>query len=124
MILPLLFTFITSIIIIFQLCLFIGLPWGSASMGGKFPGVYPKHMRVIPLLSAVFLSFIIFIVLIKTKIIFQNGFFLSPYEIWFVVFFSFIQVILHIITPSKIEKIWLPLVSIMFITSLLIAFKY
>ena len=30
-----LFTFLTTIVILFQLCLVIGLPWGAVAMGGK-----------------------------------------------------------------------------------------
>jgi len=32
------FTVFTAIVILFQLGLAIGMPWGAASMGGKFPG--------------------------------------------------------------------------------------
>ncbi len=36
-------------VILFQFCLAIGLPWGEASMGGKYPGKYPLKMRIIAL---------------------------------------------------------------------------
>ena len=34
------YTYVISmgIVILFQLCLAIGIPWGAASMGGKYPG--------------------------------------------------------------------------------------
>ncbi|MCG9874738.1 MAG: hypothetical protein MH321_08135 [Leptospiraceae bacterium] len=38
----LLHTIFAGILILFQLCLAAGLPWGAASMGGKFPGVQSK----------------------------------------------------------------------------------
>lgn len=37
------FTVFTAIVILFQLGLAIGMPWGSASMGGKFPGKDPEY---------------------------------------------------------------------------------
>jgi hypothetical protein len=36
------FTVLTAIVILFQLVLAIGMSWGSASMGGKFPGKDPE----------------------------------------------------------------------------------
>lgn len=124
MILPIIFTITTSIIILFQIALALGFPWGSASMGGKFPGVYPKKMRILALINAFFLFFLIIIVLSKSNIAFLFFNLFSNYAIWFVVLFTLIQVILHIITSSKIEKIWLLPVLILFITSLLIALNH
>jgi hypothetical protein len=37
------FTVFTAIVILFQLGLAIGMPWGAASMGGKFPGNDPEY---------------------------------------------------------------------------------
>lgn len=124
MISPLIFSFATLIIIIFQICLTIGLPWGKASMGGKFPGKYPTKMRYVSFGASVFLSFLILVVLSKANLLFNSLNLFSNYAIWFVVLFSFIQIVLHIITPSKIEKIWLPFVVIMFISSFIVALNY
>ena len=37
------FTVLTAIVILFQWGLTIGMPWGSVSMGGKFPGKDPEE---------------------------------------------------------------------------------
>lgn len=124
MILPLLFSFTTLIIIIFQFCLALGLPWGSASMGGKFPGKYPKRMRYVAIVNMFFLSFLVVVVLSKAKLFFLNLSSFSNYAIWIVVVFSFISVILNSITQSKIERIWIPATIIMFVSSLSTALMY
>ncbi|MEK4110124.1 hypothetical protein ABIC86_002354 [Paenibacillus sp. DS2363] len=35
------FTFLILIVILFQVALAVGVPWGEYAMGGKFPGKYP-----------------------------------------------------------------------------------
>lgn len=49
------FTILTVIIIIFQGCLAVGMPWGAASMGGKFPGKYPPKMRILAVINMIIL---------------------------------------------------------------------
>lgn len=39
------FTFLILIVILFQVTLAVGVPWGEYAMGGKFPGKYPISMR-------------------------------------------------------------------------------
>jgi hypothetical protein len=40
-----------GIVVIFQFGFAIGLPWGAASMGGKYPGKYPPKMRIVALVN-------------------------------------------------------------------------
>lgn len=111
-----------GIVVLFQFCLTLGLPWGSASMGGKYPGKYPPNMRIISLLNMLILSFILIIVLVRADIIFPQLKSFSIIAIWFVVGFSAIATILNIITPSKIERqIWAPVTAIQLITSIIVA---
>lgn len=35
------FTFLILIVILFQVALAVGVPWGEYAMGGKFPGKNP-----------------------------------------------------------------------------------
>jgi len=114
---------LTGIIILFQFCLSIGLPWGSASMGGKFPGVYPKRMRIVAVANMILLSFLMMIVLVKAGLIRPQFLPFSEIAIWFVVAFYGIGTVLNTITPSKIERIWVPVVAIQLITTILVAIK-
>jgi hypothetical protein len=115
------YAILSGLIIIFQICLAFGLPWGAASMGGKYPGKYPPKMRVVAIINVLFLSFLALIVLIKSRIVFLEFYSFSEIAIWFVVVFSFVGTILNSITPSKIERIWAPVAGLQFIASLIVA---
>jgi hypothetical protein len=117
------YTILMGIVIIFQFCLAIGLPWGEASMGGKFPGKYPPKMRVVSIINIFILSFITLIVLTKANFILPQYKSFSDAAIYFVVGFSAVTFILNSITPSKIEKkIWAPVTFVQLIFSLIVAF--
>jgi hypothetical protein len=117
------FAILSFVIILFQLALTIGMPWGAASMGGKFPGKYPPRMRVVSLINIFIISFIAAIVLIKSEIIWLQFKSFATVAIYFVVAFSLVATILNTITPSKIErKIWAPVAAILLLTSSIVAF--
>jgi hypothetical protein len=115
------FTTFTGIVIIFQGCLTAGVPWGEASMGGKYPGKYPPKMRIIAVINIILLSFITTIVLSEADLMLPQLKPISGIGIWFVVVFFFIGTIINTITPSKIERIWAPVALIQMITALIIA---
>jgi len=117
------FTILSAIIILFQLGLTVGMPWGKASMGGKYPGKYPPKMRVVSLVNIFIMIIIALIVLIKANIIFPQIKNISGIAIYFVVGFSVLATILNIITPSKIERIiWAPVTTLLLLTSIIVAF--
>jgi len=117
------FAILSFVIILFQLGLTIGMPWGAASMGGKFPGKYPHRMRVVSLINIFIISFIAAIVLIKSEIIWLQFKSFANVAIDFVVVFSVVATILNTITQSKIErKIWLPVALVLLVTSIIVAF--
>ena len=110
-----------SVIVIFQGCLAAGLPWGAASMGGKFPGKYPPKMRLVAVINMFILTFLALIVLSKAGLALSKISGFANYAIWFVVAFGLISIVLNSITRSKIERIWVPFTVIQFGTSLTIA---
>lgn len=115
------YTILNLIVIIFQGLLAAGVPWGAASMGGKFPGKYPPKMRVVATTNILLLIFLNLIVLTRAGIVFPDLLSISRAGIWFVVSFCTIGTIVNLITPSKIERIWLPVVSIELIMSIVVA---
>lgn len=115
------FIVLTGLAVLFQLCLAGGLPWGAASMGGKFPGKYPVKMRFIAVINSLVLLFIIFIVSVRSGLILSGIYPLSKVIIWFMVVFFAAGTIMNTITPSKIERVWAPVTLVQFITSLIIA---
>jgi len=115
------FTVLMAIVILFQLGLAIGMSWGSASMGGKFPGKYPPKMRIVAIVNMLILSVLAVIVLSRAGLVFLQLLSVSEIGIWFVVAFSGIGTIMNTITPSKIERIWAPVLAFQLITSLIVA---
>ena len=111
------FTILTGIVIIFQGCLAIGLPWGIASMGGK----YPLRMKVVAIINIFVLSLFIGIVLSKANLIYPQLKYFSNIGIWLVVAFMLIGTVLNTITKSKIERIWIPVSLFQLITSIILA---
>ncbi len=112
---------LTILVIVFQFCLAIGLPWGAASMGGKYPGVYPKEKRLIPVMSIVLLAVIMLVTFVRMGLLLDGFFEVSKIFMWVVVAFFGIGTILNTITPSKIERIWAPVAFLQLICSISIA---
>ena len=115
------FTVFTGIIIIFQGCLAAGVPWGEASMGGKYPGKYPPKMRIVAILNILILAVIAVIVLSRAGFILPQLNKISRIGIWFIVVYFGIATVLNSITPSKIERIWAPVALVQMITSIIVA---
>jgi hypothetical protein len=63
------FIILNTIVIAFQFGLALGMPWGAASMGGKYPGKYPTKMRFLAVFNALTLISINIIVLSKSQVI-------------------------------------------------------
>lgn len=118
------FTFLSGVVIIFQLCLAAGMPWGEASMGGKFPGKYPPKMKLVAIINILVLSFFTAIVLSRADIVLPQMRSFSEKAIWGVAFFSLTGTIMNTITPSRIERIWAPVALIQLITSILVALSW
>lgn len=115
------FTVLTGIVMVFQGCLALGLPWGKASMGGKYPGKYPPRMKAVAVINILILGLFVAIVWSKANLLFPQLKSLSDIGIWFVVAFMLIGTALNTITPSKIERIWAPVALFQLITSLIMA---
>jgi hypothetical protein len=115
------FTVLTGIVIIFQGCLAAGVPWGEASMGGRYPGKYPPKMRVVAVINMLLLAFIAAVVLSEANLMFPQLSPISSIGIWIVIVFFIIGTIMNTITPSKIERIWAPVALIQLITSFIVA---
>jgi hypothetical protein len=110
------------VVVIFQFALAFGMPWGSISMGGKYPGVYPRKMRIAALFIAAFLVLTGVVIGIRAGLIFPSLLSTSKSLIWFVVFINALGAVMNCITPSKWERIiWAPVTIILFSVSLFLA---
>lgn len=113
------FAVVTAGVIVFQLALAVGAPWGAYAMGGKFPGRYPPAMRVAALVQAALLTLVAVIVLSEAGLLLPSVSQALPWLIWIAVAFSGVSVVLNAITPSSGERrIWVPVAVAMLISSL------
>ena len=118
------FTILLTFVIVFQLSLLFGMPWGEYVMGGRFPGTYPWKMRLVAIVQIIILFFFALIVLIRAGIVSSRYDEFSMTAIWFVVGFLVLSVVLNLITPSKKERaIWAPTSILLLVTSLIVAFQ-
>lgn len=117
----LIFAVLTGIVILFQGCLAAGVPWGAASMGGRYPGKYPPRMRVVAVVNLLVLAFVAAIVLSRADLILPGMKSFSNTAIWFVAVFFLIATVMNTITPSRIERIWAPVALLQLITSVIVA---
>ncbi len=112
------------ILIAFHICLILGKPWGHLTMAGKFRGELPAKMKMFSGLSILILFSVSLMVEIGSGNIVFGSQNLRQKLLISAIGFNIIQTILHIITPSKWERIlWLPIISIMLICSLMIFFS-
>ena len=115
---------LTLIVVVFQLGLALGMPWGAASMAGKFPGRYPKKMRFVALLNVLILSILALIVLLRLGLFLPDWFLFSKKAIWLVVLFYLAGTLMNAISPSKVERVWVPLALLQFVISFMLALGF
>lgn len=116
------FGFLSLVAAGFQIALVLGAPWGSLTWGGRFPGVLPPGMRVVAALSAILLLGFTWIVRSRAGQFGAEALKRSRTNVWVVVVYSAIGIIANTVTPSSLERqIWLPVVTVMFVTSLHVA---
>ncbi|RPI69198.1 MAG: hypothetical protein EHM43_02525 [Ignavibacteriae bacterium] len=117
-----LFSTLTLFVIAFQVALVFGAPWGELTWSGKFPGVLPLRMRLGAVFSALLLAAFALIVETRSGHVFHEHYEVSRSLIWIVVVYSGLGVVMNAITPSKKERyLWLPIVTLLFILSLIIS---
>jgi hypothetical protein len=117
-----LFTLVAVGVVVFQLALALGAPWGEYAMGGRFPGTFPRAMRVSAVGQAALLAALAVYVLSAAGLALPSLARTLPWLIWAVVAFSAVSLLLNAITPSAGERrIWVPVAIVMLVTSLIVA---
>jgi len=116
------YTVITVGVVVFQLALAVGAPWGAYAMGGAFPGRFPPAMRVAAVVQAFLLAAMVGVVLARAGLALPGWASVATWLIWFVVAFSVVAVILNSITRSVGERrLWAPVALVMLASSLTVA---
>jgi hypothetical protein len=106
----------------FQIALAMGMPWGSLTWGGKFPGRLPGAMRFVAGLSAALLLTFALVVAVRARMLLPEWQSLSRIGIWFVAGYSVVGVAANAMTPSPRERLlWLPVALVMLACCLTVA---
>jgi hypothetical protein len=118
------FTVAAMVVVGFQIALASGAPWGDYAWGGRFPGRLPIGLRLASALSAVIVLFIALIIEIRAGYLFPEYHQLSMTLSWGVLGYCGLGTIMNAITPSKKERrLWLPIVTLLLVTSLAVVFS-
>jgi len=118
------YALITLGVIIFQLALAAGAPWGEYAMGGAYPGQFPPALRVGAVVQALLLAGFATVIAARGGLISSNRPRLMRVLAWVVVTFSALSFVLNSITPSAGERvIWAPVTLVMLICSVVVALK-
>lgn len=109
-------------VIVFQLALAAGAPWGAYAMGGAFPGQWPPSLRIAALVQAIVLAGWAAIVLTRAGLILPQWLRWSRRLVWVVVAFAALALFLNLITPSAAERaLWAPVALLLLISSVTVA---
>ena len=116
------FTLLSLMVVIFQIALAMGAPWGERAWGGRYIGVLPLGMRIASMFSAVLICTFAVVIQVRAGNILPEYHNLSRPLSWVVVGYGSIGVVMNAVTPSKKERnLWLPIVLLLFITSCAVA---
>jgi hypothetical protein len=117
-----LYAVVAAALILFQLALAAGMPWGEYAMGGAFPGQFPPAMRVAAVVQAALVVGMAAVVLARAGIYFTGWVRRTRWLIWVVVGYGVIGLVLNLITPSAGERaLWVPVVLVMLVSSMIVA---
>lgn len=113
-----LFAVLTTAVVLFQLALVFGAPWGEFTLGGKYRGKLPHLARIIPIVSGALLTGCAVIVLARAGLAFAYLKTSSNWLVWVVIVYCVVGTIANLITPSRRERaLWLPIIILMLVSS-------
>jgi hypothetical protein len=113
-----------ALLIVFQLALALGAPWGRAAYGGQHTGVLPTQFRVASAVAVVLWTAVALIVALRAGLPVWSPLPASwlPVVVWVVVGLLVIAVVMNAITPSGLERaIWLPFTLLLLASTLTVA---
>jgi len=118
------YAIVTFGVVAFQIALAAGAPWGAYAMGGASPGQFPPALRIVAIIQAVLLAGMAAVILARVGLVLPEWSRVSHWLVWIVVALTALSLALNLISPSAGERaIWLPTLSLLLITSLIVAFS-
>ncbi|MCE7983344.1 MAG: hypothetical protein DYG89_19395 [Caldilinea sp. CFX5] len=116
------FSLVTVGVILFQLALAAGAPWGEYAMGGAYPGRFPPALRIAALIQAALLAGLMAVILKRAGLIATKRLSSVRKLAWVVVAYMVVAFVLNMITPSAGERaIWAPVTLVLLVCSVVVA---
>lgn len=110
-------------VILFQLALAAGAPWGDQAMGGRWPGVLPMRVRVAEVIQSVVIAAVAVLVLSRAGLV-APGLVAgeTAWLAWVPVVLSALSLVMNLASRSLAERRrWVPVAIVMLITSWVVA---
>ena len=118
----LVFAVVTAVAVVFQIALALGAPWGSYSMGGRFPGRFPPTMRVAAVIQGLLLGLMGAVLLSRAGLALASWAQWSVWLTWVIVAFCGVSFLLNALSPSTDERrVWAPATLVLLVSSLTVA---
>jgi hypothetical protein len=106
------YALLAGVVILFQLALIFGAPWGHLTQGGFHPGVLPLQQRLMASASVVLMAGMAFVVLSHSGVLARQPW--TKAATWGVLVMSVLGVVMNLATPSAPERmIWAPVTVVM-----------
>ena len=114
----------SAAVILFQIALAAGVPWGAYAMGGRFPGKFPIALRLAALAQALLIAGMVIVVLCRAELVLASWLGAARRLIWVIVAVAALGLVLNLITPSAAERaIWAPVAFVLLVSSAVVALK-
>lgn len=98
-----------GIMAVFQAALALGVPFGAAAWGGKYPGVLPPGFRIISAVAALIIyPGIITIVLNASRLVEVEWLPGNTGTMWFLAAIFTLGTVANLMSQSQPERIWAP----------------
>ena len=118
------YAIVTVGVVAFQIALAAGAPWGAYAMGGASPGQFPPALRIAAIIQAALLAGMAAVILARAGLILPGWSRASHWLVWIVVALTAFSLVLNLLTSSAGERaIWAPTLSLLLISSLIVAFS-
>lgn len=100
-------TILLAGLLVFQLALAGGAPWGAASWGGRHAGVLPTHLRVASLVAGVVVYPLVLVTVLDGADLLDLGWpNPGPVMMWVITAFFGLGTLMNLVSPSRIERLW------------------
>lgn len=120
----LLYTAVSVVVVIFQIAMAAGAPWGAYAMGGAFPGQFALALRIAALAQAALIAGMAGVVMSRAGLVLAAWSGVTRWLVWLVVALAAVSLVLNLMTPSAGERaIWAPVALLLLASSTVVAIE-